>query len=89
VPTVAKKRVSRHAPEKPQAAKPRPAAAPRRKAEADNPMGATAELTPGKWCPLHETSLHDATACRRISHLGEIRKERLAKHAAVGVTHSC
>jgi hypothetical protein len=89
VPTVAKKRASRHAPEKPQAAKPGPATAARRKAGAGNPTGATAEPTPQKWCPLHETSLHDATACRHISHLGEIRKERHAKHAAVGATHNC
>jgi hypothetical protein len=52
-------------------------------------MGVATELTPQKLCPLHETSLHYITACRHIGHLVEIRRERLAKQAAKGVTHGC
>jgi hypothetical protein len=89
VPAATKKRATRHAREKPLAAEPGPAAAVGRKARAGNLAGVTAEPTPRKWYPLHETSLNDATACRHISHLVEIRKECLAKCVAVGATHSC
>jgi hypothetical protein len=46
VPTATKKRASRHAPEKPLAAEPGPAAAVGRKAGAGNLAGVTAEPTP-------------------------------------------
>jgi hypothetical protein len=36
---------------------------------------------------LHETSLHDITACLHIGHLVEIPKEYLAKRATKGMTH--
>jgi hypothetical protein len=52
-------------------------------------VGIATELTPQKWCPLHETSLHDVTACRHIGHLVEIHRERLAMHAAEGFPHYC
>jgi hypothetical protein len=87
--TAVKKRTCRHAPEKPLAVEPAPAAAVGRRAGAGSSVSATVETTPRKWCPLHETSLHDVTACCYIRHLVEIHRERLAKHAAVGVTHGC
>jgi hypothetical protein len=67
---VAKKsRARRHSPEKPLAAEPRPSAAAGRKVRTRDPADVTAEPAPRKWCPLHETSLHDATACRHINNL--------------------
>jgi hypothetical protein len=84
-----KKRAHMNAPEKPLAAELGLAAAAGRKAGVGNPAGAITELTPSKWCPLHETSLHDITAGHHIYHLVEIRKERLAKRAAMGAIHGC
>jgi hypothetical protein len=60
----ARKRASKCAPEKALAVEQGLVAAAGRRAGAGSPMGVAPEQTPRKWCPLHETSLHDATACR-------------------------
>jgi hypothetical protein len=84
VPTAEKRRASRHAPEKPLAAEPGPAIAAERKVRTSDPADVTAELAQRKWCPLHETSLHNATDCCHINNLVEICRDCLAKHAAMG-----
>jgi hypothetical protein len=61
----------------------------RRRDGAGESVGVAMEPTPQKWFPLHETSLHDVTACRHIGQVVEIRRERLAKHAAEGLPHGC
>jgi hypothetical protein len=73
-PIATRKRASKCAPEKHLAIEPGPIAAAGRRAGAGGLMGVTTEPTPQKWCPLHETSLHDVTACRHIGHLVEIRR---------------
>jgi hypothetical protein len=89
VPAAEKKRVRKHVLDKPLAADPGPIDVVGRKVKASDPAGVTAEPTPKKWCPLHETSLHDTTACRHINKLVEIHRECLVKHAVVGATHGC
>jgi hypothetical protein len=82
-----KKRASKRTPDKPLAVEPGPTAMAGRRAGAGLPAGAAMELTPQKWCPLRGTSLHDVMAYHHIEHLVGIHRERLAKHAAVGVIH--
>jgi hypothetical protein len=88
-PIATKKRASKCTPERPLAVEPGPVTATGSRAGAGGPVGLALELTPRKWCPLHETSHHDVTACLYIGHLVEIRGERLAKRVAKGVTHNC
>jgi hypothetical protein len=87
--TAAKKRASKRAPEKPLVVEPGPATVVGRRAGVGHPTGVAAEPSPRKWCPLYETSLHYVTTCRYIGHLVEIRRECLAKRAAVGAAHGC
>jgi hypothetical protein len=87
-PIATKKRASKCTPEKLLIGGPGPVTVKGRRGGAGGFVGITMEPTPQKWCPLHETSLHYVSACRHIGHLVEIRRERLAKHAAEGVTHS-
>jgi hypothetical protein len=86
---IARKRASKCTPEKPLASRPGLVAAMRKRDGAGGSAGTAAEPTPRKWCPLHETSLHDATSCRHIGHLVDIRRECLAKCAAEGSPHGC
>jgi hypothetical protein len=88
-PVATKKRASKCSPDKPLVVGPGPVAAAGSRARGGASIGVTLEPTPRKWCPFHETSLHDVTACRHIGHLVEIRRECLAKRAAKGVTHGC
>jgi hypothetical protein len=71
VPTAEKRRTSRHAPEKPLDAEPGPTSTAGRKVKFGDPAGITMEPTPQQWCPLHETSLHDTTACRTSTTCGD------------------
>jgi hypothetical protein len=88
-PAIAKKTVNKSAPEKPLAVELGPVTTTGRSAGAGGLVGVTLEPTPQEWCPLHGISLHDVTTCRYIRHLVEIRRERLTKRAAEGVTHGC
>jgi hypothetical protein len=80
-PVAMKKTASKCAPEKPLVVGPGPVATVGRRAGASGYVGVTTKPTPRKWCPLHETSLHDVTACRHIGQLVEIYRERLVKRA--------
>jgi hypothetical protein len=77
----ARNRASKCTLEKPLAIEPGPVAMAERRAGAGAPVGVAPGPTSRKWCPLHETSLHNVTACRYIG--------CLAKCAAKGVTHGC
>jgi hypothetical protein len=86
-PIATKRRASKCAPKKLLVVGPGPVTWAGRRPGAGRSVGVAVEPTPRKWCPLHETSLHDVMACRHIAHLVENHRERLAKRAAEGVTH--
>jgi hypothetical protein len=72
------KRASKCALKKPLAIEPGPITTAGRRARAGGLVGVTPKPTPWKWCSLHETSLHDVTACHHIEHLVEISREKRA-----------
>jgi hypothetical protein len=75
-------------PARPLVNKPGPSSAAGKKNRASIPTDATATSALWRWCPLHETSLHDMTMCRYFNSMVEDRKRRLAESAATGLART-
>jgi hypothetical protein len=76
-PAAERNEANKHAPEQLLTVKLRPIAAEGREVKTGAPADATMVPTLWRWCPLHETSLHDITACRHLNGMVEIRKRGL------------
>jgi hypothetical protein len=89
MPSTGIERVGKRAPRQPREIEPAPIAVAEERIGTGTSAGVDATPAPQRWCPLHETSLHDITKCRYLNGVVESRRKCLAECAAAGTTCNC